>query len=90
MNLFFALFLRSDIYAAMLQFAKERDKLPARLITWGDPELLRRVIEERFIKSGAGIKSPLEVWERYFVPTVRGITTWKYIGRPQFFRDLAI
>jgi hypothetical protein len=79
-NLFFALFLRSDIYAAMLQFAKERDKLPARLITWDDPELLRRVIEQRFVKSGAGIKIPGEVWERYFVPTVRGITTWQYIG----------
>ena len=70
-NLFFALFLRSDIYAAMLMFAKERDKLPARVITWSDPLLLRRVIEERFMKSDAGIEFPYEVWERYFVPTVR-------------------
>jgi hypothetical protein len=80
-NLFFVLLLRSDIYAAMLQFAKERDKLPARLITWGDPEQLKRVIEARFMKSGADIQFPREVWERYFVPTVRGIPTWEYIGQ---------
>jgi hypothetical protein len=80
-NLFFALFLRSDIYVAMLQFAKERDKLPSRLITWNDPHLLRRVIEERFIKSGAEIQSPHKVWERYFVPTVRGIPAWEYIAQ---------
>jgi hypothetical protein len=78
-NLSFALFLRSDIYAAMLQFAKERDKLPARLIIWADPDLLRRVIEERFMKSVADIEVPREVWERYFVATVRDISTWEYI-----------
>jgi hypothetical protein len=80
-NLFFALFLRSDIYTAMLQFAKERDKLPARLIVWGDPDLLKRVIEERFMKSGADLAFPGEVWERYFVPTVGGISTWEYINQ---------
>jgi hypothetical protein len=79
-NLFFVLFLRSDIYAAMLQFAKERDKLPARLMIWSDPDLLKRVIETRFMKSGADLKFPREVWERYFVPTVGGIPTWEYIG----------
>lgn len=80
-NLYFALFLRSDIYAAMLHFAKERDKLPARLILWSDPGLLKRVIEERFMKSGADLASPREVWERYFVPTVRGIPAWEYINQ---------
>lgn len=80
-NLFFTLFLRSDIYTAMLQFAKERDKLPVRLIMWSDPELLKRVIEERFMKSGANIQFPREVWERYFVPAVGGIPTWEYIGQ---------
>jgi hypothetical protein len=79
-NLHFVLFLRSDIYAAMLEFAKERDKLPVRHITWDDPELLKRVIEERFMKSGADISLPQEVWEKFFVPTVAGIPTWEYIG----------
>jgi hypothetical protein len=78
-NLAFVLFLRSDIYAAILQFAKERDKLPAHLITWRDSELLRRVIEERFLKS-ADIEFPYEVWQRYFPPNVQGTPTWEYIG----------
>ena len=65
----------------MLHFAKERDKLPARLILWNDPDLLKRVIEQRFMKSGASLASPREVWDRYFVPTVRGIGTWEYINQ---------
>lgn len=80
-NLYSALFLRSDIYAAMLQFAKERDKLPARLIKWEDPQLLRRVIEQRFMNSATDIEFPHEVWQRYFAPTVRGMPTWEYIGQ---------
>lgn len=79
-KLSFALFLRSDIYVAMLQFAKERDKLPVRVITWSDPALLKRVIEERFIKSDKNLASPNQVWDRYFAPTARGIPTWEYIG----------
>jgi hypothetical protein len=78
-NLYFILFLRSDIYAAMLPFAKERDKLPVRQILWDDPELLRRVIEERFMKSVGDIKFPAEVWERYFATSVNGVSTWEYI-----------
>jgi hypothetical protein len=79
-NLFFTLFLRSDIYAAMMQFAKERDKLPARLIIWSDPDQLKRVIEARLMKSVSDIKFPSEVWERYFVSAIGGIPTWEYIG----------
>ena len=85
-NLFFALFLRSDIYAAMLEFAKERDKLPARLILWSDPEVLKRIIEERFMHSGADVTSPQDVWERYFAPTIRGIPSWQYVGQRIFPR----
>ena len=80
-NLCFSLFLRSDIYAAMLPFAKERDKLPARLMTWNDPELLKRVIERRFMESGAPVEFSHQVWERYFVPLVRGIPSWEYVAR---------
>jgi hypothetical protein len=42
---------------------------------------LKRVIEQRFMKSAADIKSPNEVWQRYFVPTVAGIPTWEYISQ---------
>ena len=64
----------------MLQFAKEPDKLPVRTILWADPELLKRVIEQRFMKSGMGISYPREVWDKYFVPIVRGVPTPDYIG----------
>ena len=52
-NLSLTLFLRSDIYAAMIRFARERDKLPIRRVVWEHPELLRRVVQERFMISGA-------------------------------------
>ncbi|HKV91224.1 MAG TPA: hypothetical protein VJW20_01610 [Candidatus Angelobacter sp.] len=79
-NLCFVLLLRSDIFAAMLQFAKERDKLPVRLITWNDPEILRRIIEARLLRSDKGPQTPQEVWELFFAPNVRGIPTWEYIS----------
>jgi hypothetical protein len=80
-NLSFALFLRSDIYAAMLPFAKERDKLPTKLIMWNDPEQLKRIIEERFMRSNPRLQGPSEVWKHYFAPNVRGIPTWQYIAQ---------
>jgi hypothetical protein len=77
--LFFTLFLRSDIHAAMIRFARERDKLPVRRLTWEDPELLRRVVEERFLASGAQVAFPGEIWDRYFAPTVEGAPTREYL-----------
>jgi hypothetical protein len=67
-NLSLTLFLRSDIYAAMIKFVRERDKLPVRRISWQDPEMLRRVVEERFLKSGAD-----------FPPAVQGIPIRDYL-----------
>ena len=66
-NVSLALFLRSDIYAQVTVFAKERDKLPVRFMMWDDPALLLRVIEERFARlSGAVISRPDEIWSRFF------------------------
>jgi hypothetical protein len=79
-NLSLTLFLRSDIYAAMIEFARERDKLPIRRISWQDPELLRRVVEERFVKSGADVVKPEEVWQRYFPETVRSVPIRDYLA----------
>jgi hypothetical protein len=80
-SLFFTLFLRSDIHAAMIQFARERDKLPVRRLLWSDSELLYRVIEERFVSSGANVSRPDEIWERYFTPTVAGVCVRDYLMR---------
>ncbi|MGA7409301.1 MAG: hypothetical protein WBW33_02385 [Bryobacteraceae bacterium] len=60
------LFLRSDIYAAILRFAHERDKLPVRRMFWDDPSMLLRVLEERFMKSDLELRTPDEIWQRFF------------------------
>ena len=79
-NLSLTLFLRSDIYAAIIGFARERDKLPIRRMTWEDPELLRRVVQERFVASGADVVRPDGIWTKYFPPTVRGIALHNYLA----------
>jgi DNA polymerase III delta prime subunit len=79
-NLSLTLFLRSDIYAAMIRFARERDKLPIRRMTWEDPELLRRVVQERFVSSGADVVRPDGIWDRYFPTHVRGIAIHDYLA----------
>ncbi len=78
-NLSLTLFLRSDIHAAMIKYARERDKLPVRRISWQDPEMLRRVVEERFMKSGADVSRPDEIWGRYFPPAVQNIPIQDYL-----------
>lgn len=79
-NLSLTIFLRSDIYAAMIRFARERDKLPIRRMTWEDPELLRRVVQERFVKSGADVIRPDGIWDKYFPPTVGNVNTREYLA----------
>jgi hypothetical protein len=79
-NLSLTIFLRSDIYAVMIRFARERDKLPIRRMTWEDPELLRRVLQERFVKSGADVVRPDGIWEKYFCPTVRNTPIREYLA----------
>jgi hypothetical protein len=79
-NLYLTIFLRSDIHAAMIKYARERDKLPVRRISWNDPELLRRVIEERFVRSGADVTKPEEIWTRYFPPSVQNISMRDYLA----------
>jgi hypothetical protein len=79
-NVSLILFLRSDIYAQVISFAKERDKLPVRFISWDEPALLLRVVEERFARSsGAVINRPDEIWNRFFCPTILGQPTPEFI-----------
>jgi hypothetical protein len=73
------LFLRSDIYAAIIRFAHERDKVPIQRMSWDDPSMLLRVLEERFLKSDLGLGSPDEVWQRFFTATVRNRTARQYL-----------
>jgi hypothetical protein len=63
----------------MIKFVRERDKLPVRRISWQDPEMLRRVVEERFMKSGADVARPGDIWDKYFPPAVQGIPIRDYL-----------
>jgi hypothetical protein len=69
-NFSLILFLRSDIYAAIVRHAHERDKVPVRRMSWDDPSMLMRVLEERFMTSGLGLGSPDEIWQKFFSATV--------------------
>jgi hypothetical protein len=66
-------FIRSDILAAMRDYAPERDKVRFTVIDWSsDKKLLARVIERRFLSALPDETEPKEVWERFFPRNVRG------------------
>jgi hypothetical protein len=69
-NFSLILFLRSDIYATIIRYAHERDKIPVRRMSWDDQAMLISVLEERFMTSGLGLKTPDEIWQRFFCATV--------------------
>jgi len=78
-NLSLIVFLRSDILAYIIAEAREGDKLSFRRINWNDPDLLQRVIEERFVNSLGDRTSAEHVWQEFFDTTVKGIATEDYI-----------
>jgi hypothetical protein len=80
------IFIRSDIYAAMLSHARESDKLPIRKIEWNDAELLGRVIEKRVMTSDPSILDSAQVWDKYFVDRVAGISTKDFLVTSVFPR----
>jgi len=91
-NVSLAIFLRSDIFHEVMGMAREPDKIRYSRLSWNDPQLLVRIIEERFIASHEGNVQPAEMWTRYFCPKVRGVDTKEYflsriLKRP---RDLVL
>jgi len=74
-----AIFLRSDIFERVVNSAREPDKISYARIRWEDPELLLRIIEERYIASHGEGSDPSVMWRRYFCPQVRGIPTRQYL-----------
>ena len=81
MEVSLALFLRSDIFATVRRCAAEPDKVDGYKIVWADREVLGRVIDERLIKSQDEAVSPKEMWSRFFVSGIHGVTTREYILR---------
>lgn len=73
------IFLRSDIFDHVLSIAPERDKITVAKLVWEDRDLLRRIIEERFLAGAGNLATPEEVWSRFFAPAVRGMPTQEYL-----------
>jgi hypothetical protein len=74
-----ALFIRSDIFGFVRERAREPDKIVTSIVEWGDPEVLRRVVEERFLSTRREGTPADELWTRFFCETVRDNPTSEYI-----------
>lgn len=73
-----SVFVRSDIFAKVIEHAREPDKIPASFLRWDDGEMLLRVLEERFLRRRP-TGSPSEIWSKYFVKEVDGVATQQYL-----------
>lgn len=74
-----AIFLRSDIFYRLMEAAREPDKIKYTKLAWNDPEMLLRIVEDRFVASHGRNVDPTEMWRRYFCPTIRGVETKTYL-----------
>ena len=74
-----AIFLRSDIFERILVSAEEPDKISHTRLSWNDPELLLRIIEERYVSSHGPKSYPADMWHKYFIPTVKNVPTREYL-----------
>lgn len=88
-NLSLTVFLRADIYNVVAQHAREPDKISTLSIEWKDPELLARVIEDRYAAAHESLPGA-NVWTELFDAEVQGVPTrdyllWRVLPRP---RDL--
>jgi len=74
-----AIFLRSDIFNRIIEAANEPDKISHTRLTWDDPELLLRIIEERYVASHGPESDPAQMWRNYFCSEVNGLPTREYL-----------
>lgn len=88
-NMTLTIFLRTDIYDVMTQFAREPDKINPQAIQWHDEELLIRVLEERYEANRfRGRGDPRSLWTSVFAPEVHSMATrdyflWRALPRPR-------
>ena len=78
-NVNLTLFLRSDIFAFIQPTAPEQDKLPIQRIIWDDPDVLKRLIDQRLEFGGPGLDAPDAIWDRLFPSEVVGIPAWQFV-----------
>jgi hypothetical protein len=97
-NVTLTVFLRSDIFGFIRDRAREPDKINVAEIEWRDPDLLARVLEDRFLAARDERSKADDLWSMYFAPSVRGVSSREYIlarvqARPRdlvFFANAAV
>lgn len=78
-NVTLTTFIRSDIFTHLEPLAAEQDKWPIRRISWNDPDLLIRVINERFTHAGRPGITPDAIWSSAFPPLIEGVSPEEFI-----------
>jgi len=78
-NISLCVFVRADIYDEVADRAPEADKLPSRTIFWDDDETLRRVALSRLAYAAGGETTGEAVLERFFTPSVDGVSPLDYM-----------
>lgn len=73
------LFLRSDIFKYVQSVAREPDKIEFQRISWSDPSVFFRIIEQRFIQLNQEEVDAEDLWETYVTKQVEGIDVKEYI-----------
>lgn len=73
------IFLRSDIFKQILSFAREPDKIEVSRLKWEDPEILFRIVEDRFLQLSKSSYRVEDLWERFLVTKVNQKPTRDYI-----------
>ncbi|MHB1954187.1 MAG: P-loop ATPase, Sll1717 family [Sulfobacillus sp.] len=76
------IFLREDIFNYIMDnVAREPDKvlLNTHRITWEDPDLLLRVIEERFLSNDDTV-ARVDVWTKYFATSAGGMPIREFLS----------
>ncbi|MES3016749.1 MAG: hypothetical protein V4721_03175 [Bacteroidota bacterium] len=82
------LFIRSDIFKYIMSSAREPDKIEFTRLSWNDPEVFFRLIEDRFIKLSEFEVVAEDLWSEFIVSDVDGqqLRKWimgKVIPRPR-------
>lgn len=78
-NFHLTLFLRSDIFRFMLDYAREPDKIEYIRLKMDDPQVLFRIIEERFVELSEDEVTAEHLWKEYVVSDVGGVGIKTYV-----------
>lgn len=73
------IFLRSDIFKQMVTFAREPDKIEVSRLKWEDPEILFRIIEDRFVHLSKGNYTQNDLWSKFFTSRIGAESTKDFI-----------